>query len=31
VGPKTSAISIGAGDTQRFQLRYIAATIDWSA
>jgi hypothetical protein len=30
VGPKTSAISIGAGDTQRFQLRYIAATIDWS-
>ena len=31
VGPKTSAISIGAGDTQRFQLRYVAATVNWSA
>ena len=31
VGPKTSAISLGAGDTQRFRLSFVAATIDWSA
>ena len=31
IGPKTSAISLGAGDTQRFQLRYVAATVNWSA
>jgi len=31
VGPKTSAISLSAGDTQRFRLSFVAATIDWSA
>jgi hypothetical protein len=31
VGPKTSAISLGAGDTQKFKLSFVAATIDWSA
>lgn len=31
VGPKTSAISIGAGDTQRFRLSFVAATIGFGA
>jgi hypothetical protein len=31
VGPKTSAINITANDEQKFQLSFVAATIDWSA